>query len=430
MKNLAVGRFIFQKGTRADLIESALILLDGEVAMETDTQLMKVGDGKTEYKALPYLNRGAKGDKGEKGEKGDTGTSLSVLGTVSSTNELPKTAKDGDGYMIDGDLYIAKNNKFTNVGRIQGPKGDRGLKGDKGNTGDRGIQGIKGDKGDRGAQGFKGEKGDPLKFEELTEEQKRDIANKVIIEEIAKHYVKDERVTDDIEDSDLTKIVTLAAIKNIEKELNNEIKTNLTSLQALESYILEVEENKVDKVDGKGLSTNDFTNDFKTTLEELTMSNPPSSDFNNVSKQGIYNGDFSANCPNGSGKYTLIVCPTDASTQHRTNYMFQIAIRDNSDSTPYFRQRRGSSTWGKWYKFSTNDYTDSDKKKVNAIPSNPKYTDTTYSNASTSSDGLMSASDKKKLDNMKEQVILTEIEYNALSDGQKNDSSKIYFVKE
>lgn len=466
MKNLAVGRFIFQKGTRADLIESALILLDGEVAMETDTQLMKVGDGKTEYKALPYLNRGAKGDKGEKGEKGDTGTSLSVLGTVSSTNELPKTAKDGDGYMIDGDLYIAKNNKFTNVGRIQGPKGDRGLKGDKGNTGDRGIQGVKGDKGDRGAQGFKGDqgergpqgpkgdrgdvgpigktgpqgeqgpigpkgatgpqgpigqtgptgakgdKGDPLTFDKLTDEQKKDIANRIVVEEVAKEYVKTDRITSNLNDTDTGKIVNLTGIKALKDGIDGELKK------------------KAPAETGKGLSTNDFTNDFKATLEELTMSNPPSSDFNSVSKQGIYNGDFSSNCPNGSGKYTLIVCPTDSSNQHKTNYMFQIAIRDNSDSTPYFRQRRGSSTWGKWYKFSTNDYTDSDKKKVNAIPSNAKYTDTTYSNASTSSDGLMSASDKKKLDNMKEQVILTETEYNTLSDGQKNDSSKIYFVKE
>ena len=109
--------------------------------------------------------------------------------------------------------------------------------------------------------------------------------------------------------------------------------------------------------------------------------------------------------------------------------MFQIAIRDNSDSTPYFRQRRGASNWGKWYKFSTNDYTDSDKKKVSDIPSNPKYTDTTYSEATTSNSGLMSASDKKKLDNIKEQVILTESEYNALSTPQKNDVSKIYFIK-
>ena len=109
--------------------------------------------------------------------------------------------------------------------------------------------------------------------------------------------------------------------------------------------------------------------------------------------------------------------------------MFQIAIRDNSDSTPYFRQRRGSSTWGKWYKFSTNDYTDSDKKKVDAIPSDAKYTDTTYSEATTSTSGLMSAADKKKLNNIKEQVVLTEAEYNALPESQKIDATKIYFIK-
>lgn len=49
---------------------------------------------------------------------------------------------------------------------------------------------------------------------------------------------------------------------------------------------------------------------------------------------------------------------------------------------------------------STNDYTDLAKQKVDAIPANPKYTDTTYSNATTSSAGLMSASDKKKLDGL------------------------------
>lgn len=35
-----------------------------------------------------------------------------------------------------------------------------------------------------------------------------------------------------------------------------------------------------------------------------------------------------------------------------------------------------------------------------------------------------------KVNRMKEQVILTQAEYDALSDGQKNDSSKIYFVRE
>lgn len=104
---------------------------------------------------------------------------------------------------------------------------------------------------------------------------------------------------------------------------------------------------------------------------------------------------------------------------------------------------------------STNDFTDVAKEKVDAIPSNPKYTDTvttindktgaiskadivalgipskdtTYGLASQSSNGLMSAADKKRLDNIKEQIALTETQYNALSSTQQNDSKKIYFIK-
>lgn len=106
---------------------------------------------------------------------------------------------------------------------------------------------------------------------------------------------------------------------------------------------------------------------------------------------------------------------------------------------------------------STNDFSNSHKTKVDAIPSSPKYTDTvttingktgaitkddivalgipsqntntTYSVATQSKNGLLSAADKKRLDNIKEQVALTETQYNALSDTQKNDSKKIYFIK-
>lgn len=104
---------------------------------------------------------------------------------------------------------------------------------------------------------------------------------------------------------------------------------------------------------------------------------------------------------------------------------------------------------------STNDYTDAAKQKVDAIPPSPKYTDTittingktdaisksdimalgipgsdtTYTTATQSTNGLMSAGDKKKLDVIKEQIILTESEYNALTTSQKNDTSKIYFIK-
>lgn len=49
---------------------------------------------------------------------------------------------------------------------------------------------------------------------------------------------------------------------------------------------------------------------------------------------------------------------------------------------------------------STNDYTNADKAKVDNIPSNPKYTDTTYEIATQSSSGLMSATDKVKVNNI------------------------------
>jgi len=104
---------------------------------------------------------------------------------------------------------------------------------------------------------------------------------------------------------------------------------------------------------------------------------------------------------------------------------------------------------------STNDYTDAAKKKVDDIPSSPKYTDTvttingktgaiskaditalgipgtntTYGLVTQSSNGLLSAADKKRLDNIREQVALTETQYNALSSAQQNDATKIYFIK-
>lgn len=98
---------------------------------------------------------------------------------------------------------------------------------------------------------------------------------------------------------------------------------------------------------------------------------------------------------------------------------------------------------------------DAEKAKITNIPASPKYTDTVttingktgaiskadivalgipskntiYSEATTSVNGLMSAADKKRLDNIKEQVALTEVQYNALSTEQQNDSKKIYFIK-
>lgn len=205
MKILRLGRYIFNNGTKAELEEKNLILLDGEIAIEQDTQLMKIGDGQSLYSDLPYLNRGLQGAKGDKGEKGDTGAALSLNGTVPSTDKLPKNPKDGEAYMVAGDLYVAKGGAYTNVGRIKGPQGDIGPQGP---IGPRGVKGDKGDKGGIGPQGFKGDKGEPLKFADLTEEQKKDIANRVTIEEILKDYIKpgevDKKISESLKNSKLS----------------------------------------------------------------------------------------------------------------------------------------------------------------------------------------------------------------------------------
>ena len=129
--------------------------------------------------------------------KGSDGTSISIKDSLTSTSELPSSGQNkGDGYLIDGNLWIYTGtseegsvNGFKNVGAIKGPAG-RGImsitiseegimtinysdstseeagnvKGPKGDTGEQGPKGDKGDAGEQGIQGeqgLKGEKGDP-----------------------------------------------------------------------------------------------------------------------------------------------------------------------------------------------------------------------------------------------------------------------------
>lgn len=125
--------------------------------------------------------------------KGADGTSISIKDSLTSTSELPSSGQSkGDGYLIDGNLWIYTGtseegsiNGFKNVGAIKGPAG-RGImsviiseegimtinysdstseevgnvKGPKGDIGEQGPKGDTGDKGEPGEQGPKGDKGD------------------------------------------------------------------------------------------------------------------------------------------------------------------------------------------------------------------------------------------------------------------------------
>lgn len=211
MSIIKLGRYLFERDTKDKLLEKDVVLLKGEMAIETDTMLAKVGDGVRTYSQLPYAFRGEKGEKGDqgiqgiqgkvgatgpqgkqgiqgnpgpqgepgpkgdrglkgdkgdigktgaKGDKGDPGTGIKVLGVKNSTSELPKTSADGDCYFVSGHLYVYASSKWTDLGNVKGEKGE---KGEPGADGARGERGIKGDKGDQGEAGPTGPQGPPGK---------------------------------------------------------------------------------------------------------------------------------------------------------------------------------------------------------------------------------------------------------------------------
>lgn len=95
---------------------------------------------------------------------------IRINGAVANTDSLPSINAVGDGYVIEGNLWVASiiNSTFAsgwvNVGAFRGPKGDTGNTGStgaKGDTGDTGNPGAKGDTGNPGAQGIQGIQGPP-----------------------------------------------------------------------------------------------------------------------------------------------------------------------------------------------------------------------------------------------------------------------------
>ena len=98
----------------------------------------------------PQGPQGAQGAKGEDGAKGDTGpqgkdgTSVTILGTFESEDQLPiDSNNNGDGYIIDGNLYVWTGFEWKNVGKIEGPQGAQGPQGASGSIDEESIIQIK-----------------------------------------------------------------------------------------------------------------------------------------------------------------------------------------------------------------------------------------------------------------------------------------------
>ena len=104
--------------------------------------------------------QGERGFQGPQGAMGKDGTSVTILGTFNSESELPlEDNKNGDGYIINGDLFVWSGSEWNNVGKIQGPQGEKGADGERGYQGPQGAKGVAGPQGEKGADGVAGERG-------------------------------------------------------------------------------------------------------------------------------------------------------------------------------------------------------------------------------------------------------------------------------
>lgn len=139
--------------TASEWADSSLVLLDGELGVESDTGKIKVGNGHDLYSNLLYLT-GPKGDRGERGEQG------------------PKGA---DGVLRFEDLTSQQRETLKGA---QGPVGPAGPIGPQGPTGPAGTQGIKGETGSPGQNIINQNGGQPLKYWAGTKAQYDAIANK------------------------------------------------------------------------------------------------------------------------------------------------------------------------------------------------------------------------------------------------------------
>lgn len=143
----------------SDWASSSLILLDGELGIESDTGKVKVGNGSDRFSALQYLT-GPKGDRGERGETGPRGS---------------------DGVVRFENLTIQQREGLKGA---QGPQGARGPAGPTGPAGPAGARGATGERGPVGPAGAPGQNiinqngGQALKYWAGTRSQYDAIANK------------------------------------------------------------------------------------------------------------------------------------------------------------------------------------------------------------------------------------------------------------
>lgn len=224
--------------------------------------------------------QGPQGEPGPQGPKGDTGSGLNIKGELDSESQLPQEGVSGDAWLIAGNLYVfvgengnvESNPKWSNVGSIQGPAGPQGPVGPKGEQGEPGPKGEPGADGAPGAQGpkgdpgEKGEKGDPGSDASVTKQN----VEAVLTGDITSHN-HDSRYISKSNTGTYTPTADYhpATKKYVDDTVAAVDVTEQISGKADKTYVDSKLDTKVDKEEGKGLSSTDFTSAEKSKLARL-----------------------------------------------------------------------------------------------------------------------------------------------------------------
>ena len=209
-----------------------------------------------------------------------------------------------------GDPFKYEDFTEEQLASLKGEKGDKGEQGEKGEpfrysdftqeqlAGLKGEKGEKGEQGKQGVRGTKGDKGEPFKYEDFTPEQlaalkgekgdggglsdaDRQLMERALAEganKADKNHNHDDRyiqkINAEIDASDNTienynkaneqRVVSKKVLEN----KFNLVDTKITQAsETIQTSLVPQLANKVDKENGKGLSSNDFTNAYKLQID-------------------------------------------------------------------------------------------------------------------------------------------------------------------
>ena len=104
-------------------VTTAMVTRHGTISIPIKIGLLSF----TKTFAYAISLRGVQGEPGVPGKDGKDGNSVRVLGRYDTIEQLNQTHPDGnengDGYIVDKDLWVWTDTKFTNVGQFQGEDG-------------------------------------------------------------------------------------------------------------------------------------------------------------------------------------------------------------------------------------------------------------------------------------------------------------------